>query len=323
MNNNQITEEGVQVAVVNERPSFIESNTQAVTYEDLKSDYVPSFGGDSELTIPHANFIDVVRRSAETVFGEVSDFDARVSHPVVARKQEALYKKQEDLKDEDTTRFFQRMCFIYKVKNLTRQINGQEVNLIIGGVRSYNEDKLYGKKSAEKFSIFCGWRVSVCSNMMVSCDGNSGVVECMTELDLMEKAMQLFTSFNPIKEDNLMQLKNLWNTKLNEAEFCNLVGRLRLYQALTPQERKELGLPVITFGDSVCNGAVRNYTSNPNFGRETGELNCWNLMQLFNEAVKQCYIDVWLGRNQECTDLALGIQKSKMGIENPYDWFLQ
>lgn len=71
MNNNQITEEGVQVAVVNEHPSFIESNTQAISYEDLKRDYVPSFGGDSELTIPHAHFIDVVRRSAETVFGEI------------------------------------------------------------------------------------------------------------------------------------------------------------------------------------------------------------------------------------------------------------
>lgn len=83
MNNNQITEEGVQVAVANERPSFIESNTQAVTYEDLKRDYVPSFGGDSELTIPHAHFIDVVRRSAETVFGEVCGQQSSLNAPTI------------------------------------------------------------------------------------------------------------------------------------------------------------------------------------------------------------------------------------------------
>ena len=75
--NNNLTivpETGVIVSITegiidNEHPNFIESNTKAVTIEELNRCIVPTFS-DNSLTIAHQQFIDVVREAATNVFGE-------------------------------------------------------------------------------------------------------------------------------------------------------------------------------------------------------------------------------------------------------------
>ena len=302
-------------------PNFIESNTQATTLDALKDQcIVPTFS-DNTLTIAHQNFIDVVYKAAERVYGELTPIECRVSHPIIGRVPNALHKNVKDLREDEKTLFYQRLAWCCQVKNLTREINGQSVHLCIGGVRAYNEDKLYAKKAPEKFKIFVGWRVRVCSNLCLTCDGYSGTVECMSTLDLFEKACQLFTQFVSKKEDNLVLLENLGRTKITENQFCQIIGRLRLYQALPTIERK--GLPEFDLGDNAVNAATRNYITNPNFGKKSGDMSCWNLMQLLNEAAKLSYIDTWLSRNQNCTNFAIGIQKALEGNDTEgYTWFL-
>jgi hypothetical protein len=113
----------------------------------------------------------------------------------------------------------------------------------------------------------------------------------------------------------------LGRTTITEQQFCQIIGRLRLYQALSTEQQREL--PEIILGDQAINAATRNYTSNPNFGKKEGEdITCWNLMQLLNEAVKSAYVDKWLERNQNCTDFAIGIQKAIENEDNTYGWFL-
>ena len=156
---------------------------------------------------------------------------------------------------------------------------------------------------------------------MLTCDGYSGTIECLTELDLLEKATQLFRQFEPKKEENLTLLENLGRTTITEQQFCQIIGRLRLYQALPTEQQHEL--PEVILGDQAINAATRNYTSNPNFCKKEGEdITCWNLMQLLNEAVKSSYVDKWLERNQNCTDFAIGIQKAIENEDNTYGWFL-
>ena len=91
------------------------------------------------------------------------------------------------------------MAFVTRVKNLTRIINEQTVYLIIGGVRGYNEDKPYNRVRAMKLGIFADWQVRVCSNLCLTCDGYSGTIDCMTEVNTMQKSFELFNSFNPNK----------------------------------------------------------------------------------------------------------------------------
>ena len=303
-------------------PNFIESNTQAITLEELTNkNIIPTFC-DNTLTISHQNFIGSVVEVAKKVFGELTVPELRVSHPIIGRVPSAQHKKASELRDDEKTTFYQRMAFCAHVKNLTRTINGETVHLCIGGVRAYNEDKLYNRQSAMKFKVFVSWKVRVCSNLMITCDGNSGTIDCMTEADIMQKSFELFSGFNPHKEDTLRLLENLSSTTISEEQFCQIIGRMRLYQFLPLAEQKQL--PSLTIGDQAVNAMVKNYISNPNFGKKEGEdFTAWNLMQLANEAVKQSYIDKWLDRNQNCTDFAIGIQKALKGEDTEgYSWFL-
>ena len=303
-------------------PNFIESNTQAITLDELTNkNIIPTFC-DNTLTISHQNFIGSVVEVAKKVFGELTVPELRVSHPIIGRVPSAQHKKASELRDDEKTTFYQRMAFCAHVKNLTRTINGETVHLCIGGVRAYNEDKLYNRQSTMKFKVFVGWQVRVCSNLMLTCDGNSGTIDCMTEADIMQKSLELFNGFNPHKEDTLRLLENLSSTTISEEQFCQIIGRMRLYQFLPLVEQKQL--PSLTIGDQAVNAMVKNYISNPNFGKKEGEdFTAWNLMQLANEAVKQSYIDKWLDRNQNCTDFAIGIQKALDGEDTEgYSWFL-
>ena len=303
-------------------PNFIESNTQAISLNDLtEKNIIPTFS-DNSLTISHQNFIGAVTKVANNVFGELTPVECRVSHPIIGRVPSAQHKKAFELLESEKTVFYQRMAFVCHVLNLSREINGQMVNLCIGGVRAYNEDKLYSRKSAMKFKVFAGWQVRVCSNLMLTCDGYSSTIECLTEADIMQKTFELFGGFEPRMEETLQVLQDLKSTSISEELFCQIIGRMRLYQVLPVSEQKKL--PQLTIGDSAVNAMVKNYISNPDFGITSGDdFTCWSLLQLGNEAVKQSYIDKWLERNQNCTDFAIGIQKAINGEDDEgYSWFI-
>lgn len=201
-------------------PNFIESNTSAISLEELTTkNIIPTFS-DNTLTISHQNFIGAVTKVAEQVFGGLTPVECRVSHPIIGRIPSAQHKKASELREDEKTVFYQRLAWVAHVKNLTRTINNQTVHLCIGGVRSYSEDKLYRTQTAMKFKIFVGWKVRVCSNLCLTCDGFSGTIECMTEADIMQKALELFSGFNPHKEETLRLLENLRNTEISEELFC-------------------------------------------------------------------------------------------------------
>ena len=291
-------------------PNFIESNTSAVTLEELTEKcIVPTFA-DNTLTISHTAFIKSVIEAGKTIFGELTPVEIRVSHQINGRIPSALHKKTSELRDNEKTIYYQRMAFVCHVAGLTRFINGQPVHLCIGGVRAYNEDKLFGRESPMKFKIFVGWQV--------------GNFDALTVSDIKERALQLFSGFDPHKDENLRTLEALGNTRITEEQFCGIIGRLRLYQALPTATRNELGLPNIILGDQAVNAAVRGYVENPNFKKEEGSdsITLFQLLQLFNEAVKQTYISQWLERNQNCTDFTFGIQQAIDGANPAYDWFL-
>ena len=307
-----------------QHPNFIESNTQGITFEELtEKNVIPTFA-DGTLTLSSGSIIKATMRAAEEVYGELTTPEIRLSHRVQGRTPEAINKPTSELQDEDITTFYQRMAFLCRVQGITRIINGQEVHLCIGATRSYSEDKLFGRPTPSKMRLFVGWFVKVCTNGCLTCDGNSGTIECMTEADVYEKALALFKSFDPEKENTLEMLENLGTTRISESDFCKIIGRLRLYQALPSSEQSVL--PKVILGDQAVNKMVQGYVSNPNFGLKDGadSISLWELLQLANEAVKQgAYIDQWLERNQNCTDFVLGIQRAILGIDQEgYDWFL-
>ena len=308
----------------NNHPNFIESNTSAITLEELsEKSIVPTFA-DNTLTVSHQSFIGSVMEAGKSVFGDLTPVEIRVSHQINGRVPSALQKKASELTDDEKTVYYQRMAFVCHVVGLSRTINNELVHLCIGGVRAYNEDKLYGRQSPMKFKIFVGWQVRVCSNLCLSCSGFTGNIECMTTSDIKEKALELFNGFDPIKDDELRTLEALGNTSITEEQFCKIVGRLRLYQALPNTTKTELALPNITVGDQAVNAVVRGYVENPNFKKEPGSdtITLWQLLQFFTEAVKQSYLDKWLDRERESVDFVFGIQRALEGTNPEYAWFL-
>lgn len=307
----------------NKHPNFIESNTQEITLGEIADKcIVPTFS-DNSLTISHQDFCMATYKAAEEIFGQLTPIECRVSHPINGRIPSALNKKASELTDNEKTIYYQRLAWIAKVSSCTRNIDGQEIHLTIGGVRAYSEDKLYNRPSALKFKIFVGWQVSVCSNLMLQTDGFSGTIDCMTSADINQKALELFSRFNPEKDNNLNDLAQLQDTRLTEDQFCHIIGRMRLYQALPVAQQRTL--PQFTIGDQAVNAAIREYVTNPNFGKKGNDdtISTFDLMQLMNEAVKSSYIDRWLERNANCTEFATGIRNALRHEDTEgYDWFL-
>lgn len=322
MNNNQILTD--EVITEQPHPNFIESNTQEITLGEIADKcIVPTFS-DNSLTISHQDFCMATYKAAEDIFGQLTPIECRVSHPINGRIPTSLNKKITELKDDEKTIYYQRLAWIAKVSSCIRNIDGQEIHLTIGGVRAYSEDKLYNRPSAMKFKIFVGWQVRVCSNLMLQTDGFSGTIDCMTSADIHQKALELFSRFNPEKDNNLNALAQLQDTRLTEDQFCHIIGRMRLLQALPVAQQREI--PQFLLGDQVINEMTRQYVDNPNFGRKkSGDngISTFDLMQLLNEAVKSSYIDKWLERNANCTEFATGIRKALRHQDTEgYDWFL-
>lgn len=306
-------------------PNFIEGPSHEISMEELTyRNIIPTFS-DNSLTISHQKFIETTRKAAEVIFGQgnVTQAETRCSHPIIGRLPSAQHLKASELRDDQKTIFFQRLAWIAQICNFTSSINGQSVSLTIGGTRSYHEDKLYARQNPQHFRIFIGFRVRVCSNMMLTCDGVSENLLCMTEADIFQHALQLFQRFNEVKEATLYNLEALNNTWISQAQVCQILGRMRLYQALPTVQQKQL--PQILLGDSIINSATRQYIVNPQFGigdNSDGSITCWQLMNLLNEAVKNSYSDLWIERNANCTTFATGIANALNGTDNSYGWFL-
>lgn len=305
-------------------PNFIEGPSHEISLEELTfKNIIPTFS-DNSLTISHQKFIEITRKAAEVIFGagNVTTAETRCSHPIIGRIPSAQHKKASELRDDEKTIFYQRLAWIAHITTLTSSINDQQVSLTIGGTRSYAEDKLYARQNPQHFRVFIGFRVRVCSNMMLTTDGISDNLLCMTEADIFQKAFELFRRFNEVKESTLYNFEALNNTWLSQEQFCKIIGRLRLYQALPNTQQK--ALPQILLGDSVVNAATKQYISYPNFGMGDGDgsISCWQLMQLLNEAVKNSYSDLWIERNANCTTLASGIANALNGNDDSYSWFL-
>lgn len=323
MNNNQILTD--EVITEQPHPNFLEGNSSAITLDDLKTKCViPSFGMTNELTLSHQEIAQSIYNAAAEKYGKanLTEMEYRVSHPISGRIPQAIHKKTNELLEHEKTLFYQRIAACLTVKSKSRTICGEETDLTIGFVRSYHTTNLYGSKTPEKITLFIGNRVRVCSNMCLTVNGLKDNIECLTAADVYQNASELLDSYQANSEQDIEFLEGLSRTRICTTEFALLIGRLRLYQALSTQEQHKL--PEILLGDALCNEATRLFVSS-RWGLKDGQdsINCFELLQCFNEACKQSYIHNFLPKNANCTELCLNVQRVLEGDnENPYFWFL-
>ena len=300
--------------------SFLEANTNGITLDELKTQCVVPTWANQELTISHQDFIESVHDAAKTFYqGEaVTAPTIRVSHIVRGRTPDALGKRASELLECEKTQFYQRMAFAFTIPTIYETIEGQRLELCVGGVRNYNDLNLYrSSKGVEKFSVFVGWRVVICSNQVLTGQGVKLSIEVMDLKQLYQQVMELFNQFNPAKDIHLMQA--LSNTYLTETQFAQIVGRMRLYQAI-PQGLSRR-IPRLLITDSQINNVCRGYYSNPDFKGQEGAISMWNFHNLLTEANKSSYIDNYLQRAVNATEVAVGLNNAMHG-DSTYQWFL-
>ena len=319
----EFAEEAVIVEDIVRTPNhlhFIEANTQEVTLQHLRADCItPVFSKDNELTINHAQFIETIQDAAKDFFrGEtVDDAAIRVSHVVKGRIPEAVHKPANQLLESDKTIYYERAAFSIDVPSIWQDVNGNRLNLSIVGVRAYNLQNLYSKKVPELFKLAIGFKNQVCCNMCIFTDGYKDDLKVSNTSELYKAALELFNNFNTAKQIHLMQ--QLGNTSMTEHQFCQILGKARLYQCLSTNAQKRLPRMLLT--DTQINTVAKSYITDENFGGTGGELNMWKFYNLLTGANKSSYIDSFLDRSLNASELALGINAALHGDEK-YKWFI-
>lgn len=304
-------------------PNFLEGNSQAVSFHDLRSKCIVPTWANNQLTISHQIFIQAVSAAAYTVFGkdQVNAPEIRVSHAVHGRTPNALTKKPSELLESEKTLYYQRMCFCINV-SMMDTINGNETNIVVGGVRALNNENLSSRQTLSKVKIFCGEKVKVCSNLCVFGTNYIDKLEVASESEIYTAAVSLFSEYN--QEASKYQLEMLGQTTMTIEDFTHIIGRMRLYEALSTAHRQKIGLPELILGDQTANSMVRNFVNSQNFGIGNGnEITLWAFYNLLTEANKNAYIDRFLAKSVNATDFSFGIAEALRGTDTPYKWFVQ
>lgn len=298
------------------RKNFIEANTLQVDLEHLKNKCtVPVFSRDNESSISHYEFI----KNTEDVITDVLSNniqlqeEIRVSHIVKGRVPSAIGKPAKDLLENEKTIYYERMAFVIEIPEISEVINGNRLNLSIGGVRAYNQENLYGKKSIEKFKVFIGFQNRVCLNLCIATDGLADSIRISSIGELKSKILELINGYD--RKRHLENLQELGKYSISEDQFAFLIGKMKMYQYLSKEERKDL-FP-ISVTDSQITSIVKDYFSDVFFCSTSGAINLWKLYNLFTEANKTSYIDNHLERNVNAYEFIQYLAKSvKNGESN-------
>jgi len=300
---------------------FIEANTEEVSISHLLNGCItPVFSKDNELTISHPAFIETIQDAANSFFSgeQIDQADIRVSHVVKGRIPEAIHKPVNQLLESDKTIYYERCAFSIDIPTIYETVNGNKLNLSIVGVRAYNQMNLYSRKVSELFRLAIGFKNLVCCNMCVSTTGYKNELRACSTSDLYHAALDLFGNYNPALHIHLMQ--TLGDTSMSEHQFCQILGKMRLYQYL-PSGYQE-PLPKMLLTDTQINTVAKAYIHDDNFGGEGNNLNMWRFYNLLTGANKSSYIDSFLDRSVNATEIAVGINAALHG-DTQYKWFIE
>jgi len=212
----------------------------------------------------------------------------------------ARNKKALELLPHEKTIYYQRMMFVVRVNSTMHQLNGQQVELVAGGIKAYNQDRLDSYKSTHQhFKIFIGMQVKVCANLCVFTDGAQMDVNVTSISELRESIQDLAMSYQLERQRDLLEQ---WpQYALDEDQFTYFLGRCKMYNHMPYKKRKRV--PELLLGDSQLSSVAAGYFEDKTFRNDNGYIDLWSLYNLFTTANKSSYIDKSLERNINAGDI--------------------
>ena len=309
-----------EIEVLSSGRSFIEANTIGGTLDELNNKHIiPVFVKENETAISHGEFVDAAMQSISRVFAgeQILRPNIRLSHPIKGRIPEARNKPANALLETEKTLYYERMAFAIEIPSITSEIEGNRLNLTVGGVKAYNLDSLMTQNSEQHFKVFIGFKNMVCCNMCVSTDGFLGNLKVRSLDMLYNSILSLISGFNAVQMSQEMQEFQEYN--LSEKQFAQLVGRARMYRHM-PDGAKLL-VPELGLGDAQINNVCRDYYTDKSFScNADGGINLWRLYNLLTGANKSSYIDSFVDRSANAYALT---QSMKSALQHGGDyWYL-
>ncbi|WP_417859759.1 DUF3871 family protein [Winogradskyella sediminis] len=300
---------------------FIEANTTQVTMKHLRNDCIVPVFKDNEVAISHTEFVETAINAVSAIFGdiEIAQPQLRISHMVKGRTPDALKIPTKELLDHQKTIYYERLAWVSKIPSHTKTINGNEISLCVGGVKSYSTDNLHSKHSVQRFKMFIGYVNKICTNLCISTDGYQDEIKVMSTDELGQKIEQLVSNYDA--EYHLNAMERLSQFTLSEKQFGQLIGKAKLYNYLPKSEKQEL--PNLMLTDNQFSTIAKDYYNDVNFCRnKDGSIDLWRLYNLFTGAAKSSYIDTFLNRNLNAFQFVNGLADTVNGDSNSYRWFL-
>ena len=295
---------------------FIQANTKMVFPEILREEtIIPAFAKDNESTISHVEFIDVVQDAVSRIFpGEaVSSPSVKVSHPIRGRVPEAKGKPAKDLFEHEKTLYYERMSFMMELPEIRGRVGADNLSLSVGGVRAYNHENLYNRKSPERFKVFIGFKNWVCTNLCVSTDGFLGDLRVQSTVELQGVVEELIARYDA--DNDLLRLRLLNEVSITKDQFSHIIGRAKLYIHMNSELRNDL--EPFPLGDNQLTLMVKEFSVQH---QEKINLSLWELYNLMTSANKSSYIDSFLDRNVGCLDFSLSLANA---LQNQIpSWYL-
>ena len=114
-------------------------------------------------------------------------------------------------------------------------------------------------------------------------------------------------------------MREFGNHSLTQHQFAQILGKMRLYQSLPSINQRKL--PPMLMTDSQINQVARAYVNDENFYGYGRELSMWRFYNLLTGSNKSSYIDSFLDRSLNATEMAVGINAALHGDEH-YKWFI-
>ena len=75
--------------------------------------------------------------------------------------------------------------------------------------------------------------------------------------------------------------------------------------------------------DTQINSVAKAYIHDNNFGGFGSELNMWKFYNLITGANKNSYLDSFLGRSVNATEVSLGLTEALNHKDEAYSWFIE
>ena len=302
---------------------FIRANTINMDLREIQEKHViPVFSKLNEPLISHYDFVqttlEVLQNSFKTEL--INDPIIKVSHPIKGRIPEAKHKSSKDLLENEKTLYFERMAFMIEIPTVFDSISNDTLILTVGGIKAFNLDNFNSNRLEQHFKIFIGLKNCICTNLCIKTDGLKSDIVVKSILELKFELEKLIEAYNPTQ--HLRSLKELLSYEINEQQFSFLIGRLKMYNLLSNQLKKNILDLKLT--ESQLNTFINLYFNSPDFCKNIdGSINLWKLYNNATEALKSTYIDGFLDKNVNAYDFVHHLSQSLNGIKSQSNWYLE